>query len=105
MLRPLTKKMTDESEGVVYRFTFYCDICGAPRQSDDYQSMSEETSSPEMRDTEYTAAYERANRAAMSYFNRCPKCKRYVCDKCFRILDDMDMCDECAKKQKEYAIP
>ena len=96
MLRPITQKMTDESEGGIYRFTFYCDNCGAPRQSEAYQSISEEALSPEKREIEHNDAYERANHAAMSWFNRCPGCKRYVCDYCYRVLDNMDLCDECA---------
>ena len=98
MLKPITQKLTDESEGGAYRFTFYCDICGAPKQSDAYQSMSEVTQSPDKLEAEHNAAYERANRAAMSLFNRCPVCKRYVCDKCFRILEDMDKCSDCAER-------
>ena len=128
MLKPVTAKMTDESEGNIYRFTFYCDLCGAPRQSVPYESMVTEDSgacidadsSPGAgvqivtgnitganrtavstetceRITDHNAAYERANFEALHYFNRCPVCKRMVCDTCYRILDDSDMCKECAE--------
>jgi len=100
MLKPITQKMTDESGGEVYRFTFYCDICGYPRQSVPYQSGAEGQVTPFARESEHIAAYERANREALSWFNRCPVCKRLVCDQCFRILDDMDMCKECADSRK-----
>ena len=96
MLRPITQKFTDESEGEEYRFTFYCDICGHPRQSIPYRSDTEGHLDPRARENDHIAAYERANHEAISWFNRCPVCKRLVCDQCFRILDEMDMCKECA---------
>ena len=91
--------MTDESDCGVYRFTFYCDICDSPWKSDPYRSMSEEPDDAIKRDSEHNAAYERANRVAMSFFNRCPKCRMYVCDKCFNILEEMDLCDKCANSR------
>ena len=100
MLKPITQKMTDESEGGVYRFTFYCDICGQPRQSIPYYSDTKGCTDTHARETEHIAAYERANREAISWFNRCPICMRLVCDQCFRILDEMDMCNECADLKK-----
>ena len=88
--------MTDESEGGVYRFTFCCDICGSPWQSNPFHSDLEGTPDSRIRESEYNAAYERANREAMNWFSRCPVCKRFLCDKCFRILEEQDMCVECA---------
>ena len=31
----------------------------------------------------------------------CPICKRLVCDHCFLICDDLDMCVQCATKLNE----
>ena len=31
----------------------------------------------------------------------CPICKRLVCDHCFLICDDLDMCVQCAEKLNE----
>ena len=31
----------------------------------------------------------------------CPICKRLVCDHCFLICDDLDMCVQCAAKLNE----
>ena len=97
MLKPITQKVLDESEEGVYRFTFYCDICESPWHSVSYYSDTEENPDEQTRELEHTAAYERANREALSWFNRCPVCRRVVCDKCFRILDETDMCAECAE--------
>jgi len=95
MLKPLTKKMTDESEWGAYRFTFYCDLCGSPRQSITYQSDSGGSPNKDTEEKEHFAAYERANREAYNWFTRCPVCGKVVCDSCFRIEEE-DFCQECA---------
>jgi len=98
MLKPVTQKMTDESEGGVYRFTFYCDICGSPKQSHPFISETEGYGilvDPAEREKEHNDAYERANREMIRSFNRCPVCMRFVCDDCFYLLDDKYLCKEC----------
>ena len=85
MLKPITQRVTDESEGGVFRFTFYCDICGSAKQSPPYKSETEG----------YNDAYERANREMIRSFNRCPVCMRFVCDDCFYLVDDKYICKEC----------
>jgi len=98
MLKSVTQKMTDESEGGVYRFTFYCDVCEKPIQSHPirsehvgYEILVEQAE----REKEHRDAYERANRESIRSFNRCPVCKRFVCDDCFCLLDDAYICKEC----------
>jgi hypothetical protein len=39
-----------------------------------------------------------AIRDAAEHMNYCPVCKRLVCDGCFMICDDLDLCRECACK-------
>ena len=95
MLRPITRKMTDESSNGKYRFTFYCDVCEKPYQSPAYASLSENGPDPRTRETEHNDAYERANNEVLKSVNRCPACQRVVCDDCFNILDDTDMCKMC----------
>ena len=98
MLKPITQKMTDESEDDVFRFTFYCDICGSAKQSHPFISETEGYGipvDPAQRDREHDDAYERANREMIRSFNRCPVCMRFVCDDCFYLLDDKHLCKEC----------
>jgi len=98
MLKPITQKMTDESEDGVYRFTFYCDICGSAKQSHPFISETEGYGirvPPAQRDREHGDAYERANREMIRSFNRCPVCTRFVCDDCFYLFDDKYLCKEC----------
>ena len=45
---------------------------------------------------EKDAARERAAAEAVGVFNVCPICHRVVCDRCFLICDDLDLCCSCA---------
>ncbi len=42
-------------------------------------------------------AFQKALNQAKEIFNICPICKRLVCDHCFLICDDLDMCAMCYK--------
>ena len=98
MLKPVTKKFTDESANGVYMFTFYCDICEKSYKSVPYQSETDLITT-DTRELEHIAAYERANRDAIKNFNRCPVCDKIVCDVCFRFLHESDMCKVCANSR------
>ena len=39
-----------------------------------------------------------AIRDAAEHMNYCPVCKRLVCNGCFLICDELDLCRECARK-------
>jgi hypothetical protein len=100
MLKPVTKKMIDNSADGVYQFAFHCDICDAPNESATYQSNTRQVTT-DTRESEYIAAYERANREAIKNFNRCPLCGKLVCDACFLLMAESDMCKECAALRGE----
>ncbi|HYE82510.1 MAG TPA: hypothetical protein VEG39_10155 [Clostridia bacterium] len=106
MLGPITRQIRDCSTERDFCFTFYCDICNSPWESVPVRGSLEngcgcgaEAKALIWR-SEHDAAYERANREAVKHFNRCPICKRFVCDDCFLILPDQDLCIECAEKRK-----
>lgn len=99
MLEPITCRMSDESSNRVYRFSFYCDLCGKPWTCDPIMAVDHDNEKPTaalQESIEHQSAYERANLEAMRNFNRCPLCKRWVCDDCFRIMQEGDFCSECA---------
>jgi len=103
LLEAITKKYTEESEGGTYRFTFYCDICGHPWRSFPMKPVIRQnglSKAGRVWKDDHAKAFEHANIEAMNHFNRCPVCKRRVCDDCFRILEDMNMCKECAGKRE-----
>ena len=50
---------------------------------------------------EKEAAMARAAGEAAGAFNTCPVCHRLVCDHCFLICDDLDLCLSCAERLQE----
>lgn len=47
----------------------------------------------------------RAEEGAGLYFNKCPICGRLVCDRCFLVCDELDMCVSCARRLQEQGEP
>ena len=54
---------------------------------------------------EYKAARQVAIRNAAEHLNYCPICKRLVCNQCFLICDDLDMCNQCAADLEQQGKP
>ena len=50
-------------------------------------------------------ALQAARKEARERFSQCPICRRLVCDACFLICDEMDLCRECAGRMKESGEP
>ena len=42
---------------------------------------------------------------AAQQVNYCPICKRLVCNSCFMICEDLDMCGQCASRLHEKGVP
>lgn len=56
-------------------------------------------------DQEYRSARSSAIRSIAANFNYCPICKRIVCNRCFLICEDLDMCAPCAALLEENGVP
>ena len=54
---------------------------------------------------ELRAARHGAIREAAEHLNYCPICRRLVCNRCFLICDDLDMCKQCAANLEETGSP
>lgn len=54
---------------------------------------------------EFSEARRIAIRNAAEHMNYCPICKRLVCNQCFLICDDLDMCGQCAAELEEQGKP
>ena len=54
---------------------------------------------------EFRSARQAAIRDAAEHLNYCPICKRLVCNRCFLICDDLDMCKQCAAHLEETGSP
>ena len=50
-------------------------------------------------------ARQMAIRSAAEHMNYCPICKRLVCNQCFLICDDLDMCKQCAAELQQQGQP
>lgn len=46
-----------------------------------------------------------AIRSVAEHMNYCPICKRLVCNQCFLICDDLDMCRDCAAALQQSGQP
>ena len=54
---------------------------------------------------EFRDAHSSAIREATEHINYCPICKQLVCNRCFLICDDLDMCKQCAAQLHEIGTP
>ena len=54
---------------------------------------------------EFNEARCTAIQAAAEHMNYCPICKRLVCNQCFLICEDLDMCNQCAIELEEQGKP
>ena len=54
---------------------------------------------------EFRSARQAAIRDAAENLNYCPICKRLVCNRCFLICEDLDMCKRCADRLNEKGSP
>ena len=54
---------------------------------------------------EFRSARQAAIRDAAEHLNYCPICKRLVCNRCFLICEDLDMCKQCAAHLEEAGSP
>ena len=54
---------------------------------------------------EFRDARQASVREAAEQLNYCPICKRLVCNRCFLICEDLDMCKECAFHLEETGSP
>ncbi len=107
MLKTITKKFRDKSTDSFFKFSFYCDRCGKEWTSEEYpfvHGFSEKLSDDEKRAKEilfridHNAAFERANLEARLRFNQCNSCGGFVCDECFAMEEEDDLCQDCASR-------
>lgn len=97
-----------------FRFQISCDECGKVFANKPVRFSKAGIIPPtEGKKIIFDAIYEQefrdARQAALTEaaenLNYCPICKRLVCNHCFLICDDLDMCRECAAKLNESGSP
>jgi hypothetical protein len=105
MSAPLTKRSTDHSGAESFSFSFFCDICGTEWKSPtvlfetDGMAIEHEEARTLLWAKEHSAAFEAANLEAHLQYNRCSRCGKWVCDKCFNVRGvNSGLCGECEKQ-------
>ena len=98
----------------VFLFRIACGECGSEFANKQVKfSKAGITPQTQSKKIIYDAVYEQefqsarlsAIRDAAEQLNYCPICKRLVCNRCFLICDDLDMCKRCAARLEEKGSP
>ena len=97
-----------------FRFRVTCGSCGTEYGNRPIRfSKAEIPPITQSKQILYDALYEQefkearrvAIRNAAEHMNYCPICKRLVCNQCFLICDDLDMCKQCAADLEQQGKP
>ena len=114
MRRLVEAVLENASTKEVFLFRVTCGICGM-EYGNRPTRFSKATAFPtgQNQNILYTVLYEKefadarqaAIRTAAEHMNYCPICKRLVCNNCFLICDDMDMCRYCAAELEQQGQP
>lgn len=106
--------LTDLSTKEVFLFRLDCSSCGRSYGGKQVRFSKADIIAPTKAkkiiyeacyEQEYRSARQAAVRDAAEYLNYCPICKRLICDYCFLICDDLDMCKQCAAHLEETGSP
>ena len=107
MKQVIKEAMGDCSTIEEFRFFLRCQECGRTWYSSPVRFSKADTK-PEtegmrtvfrtLYERERAAAREKAAAEASEIFSQCPVCGRLVCDRCFLICEDLDLCIACANK-------
>lgn len=106
--------LEDLSTREVFLFRIACGICDAEcaNRPTRFSKADVIPSTPQKKiiydaiyEQEFQSARRSAIREAAERLNYCPICKRLVCNRCFLICDDLDMCMQCASALGETGTP
>ena len=110
----LSSYLEDCSTPQYFCFSIRCEVCGefCYSSSIPFSPAGQAAQYREKKEL-YDAIYQRekqrawlaAGQEARERFSQCPVCRRLVCDGCFLICDEMDLCRECAGRMSESGEP
>ena len=102
------------SAGEYFLFRVLCGVCGTAcgnkpqrfsRAGERPQTESKKVIYDALYEQEFRSARLSAIREAAEQLNFCPICRRLVCNRCFLICSDLDMCKQCADRLEETGSP
>lgn len=111
--RPFSGQLIDRSRLGEFRFAAVCPICSFQWRSKPIPFSRRNVPAPTpgkqkiyglLWQREYIQAREKAIQEGQQRFNRCPMCGRWVCDQCFRICDEIDLCAACSSELGEKGV-
>jgi uncharacterized OB-fold protein len=114
MKNNLTGYLKDCSTSDEFRFAIRCEECGNIWYSTPVRfSKAGVEPATDGKKMIYRVLYEKekeqaavlAEREGKEIFSTCPVCGKLVCDRCFMICDEVDMCRRCATMLKERGEP
>ena len=97
-----------------FLFRIACGSCGAEYANKPLRfTKAEETAPTPQKKQLYDALYAQELQSARIHavdtaaeqLNYCPVCKRLICNRCFLICDELDMCMQCAASLDESGTP
>ena len=106
--------LENRSSREVFLFRVTCGSCGTDYGNRPMRfSKAEIAPATKSEEIIYNALYEEELRTVRQsaicniaeHMNYCPICKRLVCNQCFLICDDLDMCKQCAAKLQQKGLP
>lgn len=114
MKRLVEAVLEDLSSKEVFLFRVTCGSCGTEYGNRPMRfSKANTPPATPSKQIIYNALYEQefrearrvAIRSAAEHMNYCPICKSLVCNQCFLICDDLDMCMQCAADLQQQGNP
>ena len=114
-MKKLIERMLENlSTRDVFLFRIACGACGKeygnkPVRFSKAQALPQTPKKAALYEALYAQELQTARlsavREAAEHLNYCPICKRLVCNRCFLICEDLDMCKQCASAMEETGTP
>ena len=98
----------------VFLFRIACADCGASfgnqpirfsKAGEEANTQAKQTLRAVLYEQELRSVRQTAIRQASEHLNLCPICRRLVCNGCFLICDELDMCKSCAQALQQTGQP